>query len=170
MIRRPPRSTLFPYTTLFRSSLGTETGGSVRQPASLCGVVGLKPTYGRISRYGVISFASTLDQVGTIGRDVTDCAILTEVISGFDKRDSTSARIDVPNYKGSLKKDLTGIRIGVPKEFFKEDLDESIRKQIEDAIKILEENGAEIKVCSLPLAEYSLSDRKSTRLNSSHAN
>lgn len=138
-------------------SLGSETGGSVRQPAALCGVVGLKPTYGRISRYGVISFASTLDQVGTIGRDVTDCAILTEVISGFDKRDSTSARVAVPNYKESLKKDLTGIRIGLPKEFFKEDLDESIRKQIEDAIKILEKNGAEIKICSLPLAEYSLS-------------
>lgn len=137
-------------------SLGTETGGSVRQPSALCGVVGLKPTYGRISRYGVTSFASTLDQVGTIAKDVTDCAILTEIISGFDKRDNTSSRRTVPNYKKSLKKDLTGIKIGVPKEFFDENLDKNIRKQIEESIKVLEENGAKIKPCSLPLAEYSL--------------
>ncbi|EDS78015.1 glutamyl-tRNA(Gln) amidotransferase subunit A [Clostridium botulinum C str. Eklund] len=138
-------------------SLGTETGGSVRQPAALCGVVGFKPTYGRISRYGVTSFASTLDQVGTIGKDVTDCAILTEIISGFDKKDSTSSRKIVQSYEKNLHKDLTGIKIGVPEEFFKENLDDGVRKQIEDAIKILEENGAKIKTCSLPLSEYSLS-------------
>ncbi|KEI00189.1 Asp-tRNA(Asn)/Glu-tRNA(Gln) amidotransferase subunit GatA [Clostridium botulinum] len=137
-------------------TLGTETGGSVRQPASLCGVVGLKPTYGRISRYGVTSFASTLDQVGTIGRDVTDCAILTEAISGFDQRDSTSSNKYVPNFKVSLKRDIKGKKIAIPKEFFEENLEYGIRKSIEEAIGVLRENGAEIMECSLPLIDYSL--------------
>ncbi|MCD3217640.1 Asp-tRNA(Asn)/Glu-tRNA(Gln) amidotransferase subunit GatA [Clostridium botulinum C] len=138
-------------------ALGTETGGSVRQPAALCGVVGLKPTYGRVSRYGVTSFASTLDQVGTIGRDVRDCAILTEVISGFDERDSTSLNKNVPNFNESLNKDIRGKKLAMPKEFFQENLEYGVRKSIEEAIKVLKENGAEIIECSLPLIDYSLS-------------
>ncbi|OPJ64178.1 Asp-tRNA(Asn)/Glu-tRNA(Gln) amidotransferase subunit GatA [Clostridium oryzae] len=139
-------------------ALGTETGGSVRQPASLCGVVGLKPTYGRISRYGVVAFGSTLDQVGTFGRDVEDCALLTQAIAGVDKNDFTTIDTPVQNYSSSLKKDLKGIRIGVPKEFFSEGLDDGIRKSVEEAVKVLRANGAEVKECSLPLAEYALAD------------
>ena len=138
-------------------SLGTDTGGSVRQPASLCGVVGLKPTYGRVSRSGVVAFGSTLDQVGTFGKDVEDCALLTQCIAGMDSKDFTTADIPVDNYKDSLQKDLKGKKIGIPKEFFKEGLDDGVRKAVEEAIKVLEENGAEVKPCSLPLAEYGLS-------------
>ena len=137
-------------------SLGTETGGSVRQPASLCGIVGLKPTYGRISRSGVVAFGSTLDQVGTMGRDVEDCALLTQAISGLDSKDFTTADIKVQDYSKSLTKDLKGKKIGIPKEFFAEGLDENVRKSVEQAIKVLEENGAEVKECSLSLSDYSL--------------
>lgn len=137
-------------------SLGTETGGSVRQPASMCSVVGLKPTYGRISRYGVVAFGSTLDQVGTIGRDVEDCALLTQNIAGVDKKDFTTVDTEVQNYKNSLIKDIRGKKIGIPTEFFGEGLDDDVRKTVEDAIKVLEENGAEVKKCSLPLSEYAL--------------
>lgn len=137
-------------------SLGTETGGSVRQPASLCGIVGLKPTYGRISRSGVVAFGSTLDQVGTMGRDVEDCALLTQAIAGLDRRDFTTVNTPVQDYSKSLTKDLKGKKIGIPKEFFAEGLDEGVRKAVEDAIKVLEENGAEVKECSLSLSDYSL--------------
>ncbi|MDF2884256.1 MAG: gatA, partial [Clostridiaceae bacterium] len=138
-------------------SLGTDTGGSVRQPASLCGVVGLKPTYGRISRSGVVAFGSTLDQVGTFGKDVEDCALITQSIAGMDSKDFTTADVPVDNYKNSLTKDLKGKKIGIPKEFFAEGLEVGVRKAVEEAIKVLEENGAEVKPCSLPLAEYGLS-------------
>jgi aspartyl-tRNA(Asn)/glutamyl-tRNA(Gln) amidotransferase subunit A len=137
-------------------SLGTDTGGSVRQPASLCGVVGLKPTYGRVSRYGAVAFGSTLDQIGTFARDVEDCALLNQYISGLDLRDSTTAAIEVPNYKNTLNKDLKGKRIGVPKEYFGEGLDEGVRKAVLEALKVFEENGAIVKECSLPLSDYSL--------------
>lgn len=137
-------------------ALGTETGGSVRQPASFCSVVGLKPTYGRISRYGVVAFGSTLDQVGTIGRDVEDCALLTENIAGVDDKDFTTANVPVKNYANSLLKDLRGKKIGIPIEYFGEGLDDNIRKTICDAIKVLRDNGAEVKECSLPLSEYAL--------------
>lgn len=137
-------------------SLGTETGGSVRQPASFCGVVGLKPTYGRISRYGVVAFGSTLDQVGTMGRDVEDCALITEAIAGLDNRDFTTVDTPVQNYKKSLTKDLRGKRIGIPKEFFGDGLKDDVRKTVEEAIRVLKDNGAEVKECSLPLAGYSL--------------
>ncbi|MDP4178120.1 MAG: Asp-tRNA(Asn)/Glu-tRNA(Gln) amidotransferase subunit GatA [Bacillota bacterium] len=137
-------------------SLGTETGGSVRQPASLCGVVGLKPTYGRISRYGVAAFGSSLDQVGTIGKDVEDCALLAKNISGLDRRDSTTVNIPVQDYSKTLAKDIKGKRIGIPKEYFAEGLDDEVRKSIEEAIKVLKGNGAEISECSLPLSEYAL--------------
>lgn len=137
-------------------ALGTETGGSVRQPASFCGVVGLKPTYGRISRYGVVAFGSTLDQVGTLGRDVEDCALLTQNIAGIDKMDFTTVDTPVQDYKKSLGKDIRGKKIGIPEEYFGEGLDDDVRKSIEEAIKVLEANGAEVKKCSLPLTEYAL--------------
>lgn len=136
-------------------SIGTETGGSVRQPASFCGVVGIKPTYGRVSRYGVVSFGSSLDQVGAFGKDVRDCALLTEVISGVDSKDSTSVNIPKKNYSENLNKDLRGIKIGVPKEVFN-DLDSTVRNSFEESIKVLKENGAEIRYCSLSLNEYAL--------------
>jgi aspartyl-tRNA(Asn)/glutamyl-tRNA(Gln) amidotransferase subunit A len=139
-------------------SLGTDTGGSVRQPASLCGVVGLKPTYGRVSRYGIVAFGSTLDQVGPIARDVEDSAMILQTLAGIDSRDFTTADIKVPDYSKSLTKDLRGKKIGIPVEYFGEGLNDSVRKSVEDAIKVLKENGAEVKECSLPLSEYSLSD------------
>ena len=138
-------------------SLGTETGGSVRQPASLCGVVGLKPTYGRVSRYGVVAFGSTLDQVGPMARDVRDCAILTKCIAGFDNKDFTTADAEVPDYEKFLTRDIKGLRVGIPKEFFGEGLDDKVREKVMEAVKVLRENGAEIKECSLPLAPYALS-------------
>lgn len=137
-------------------SLGTETGGSVRQPASFCSVVGLKPTYGRISRYGVVAFGSTLDQVGTIGRDVEDCALLTQNIAGADSKDFTTVNVPVQDYTKCLTKDIKGKKIGIPVEYFGEGLDKDIRKTIEEAIQVLKDNGAEVKECSLPLSEYAL--------------
>lgn len=137
-------------------SLGTDTGGSVRQPASLCGVVGLKPTYGRVSRYGVVAFGSTLDQVGPMGKDVEDCALITSAIAGLDKRDFTTANLPVQDYFKSLSKDIKGKKIGIPKEFFGDGLSDDVRKVVEESINVLKENGAEVKECSLPLAEYGL--------------
>lgn len=138
-------------------ALGTDTGGSVRQPASFCGIVGLKPTYGRVSRSGVVAYGSTLDQVGTLGRDVKDCAMLTQAIAGMDNKDFTTADIDVPNYMDSLKEDIRGKKIAVPSEFFKEGLDEDVKKAVYDALKVFESKGAEIKEVSLPLADYAIS-------------
>ena len=137
-------------------TLGTETGGSVRQPASLCGVVGLKPTYGRISRYGVVAFGSTLDQVGTIGRDVEDCSLLAQNIAGLDHRDFTTADVQVQDYSRSLTKDIKGKKIGIPKEYFGEGLDERVKKLIDDAVRVLRDNGAVVEECSLPLSQYAL--------------
>ena len=138
-------------------ALGTDTGGSVRQPASFCGIVGLKPTYGRVSRSGVVAYGSTLDQVGTLGRDVKDCALLTQVIAGMDNRDFTTADIKVPNYADSLNEDIKGKKIAIPSEFFKEGLDENVKKAVYDALKVFEANGAIIKEVSLPLADYAIS-------------
>lgn len=137
-------------------ALGTETGGSVRQPASFNGIVGLKPTYGRISRYGVTSFASTLDQVGIFSRKIGDCAALTNIISGVDNKDFTTINMEVKNYRKNLDKDLKGKVIGIPKEFFKEGLDCNIKKAIDEAILVLKDNGAKIKPCSISLNEYAL--------------
>ncbi|MFD3158137.1 Asp-tRNA(Asn)/Glu-tRNA(Gln) amidotransferase subunit GatA [Haloimpatiens sp. FM7330] len=139
-------------------ALGTETGGSVRQPASLCGVVGLKPTYGRVSRNGVVAFGSTLDQVGTMGKDVEDCAILTKCIAGLDSGDFTTADVEVPNYNKFLTKDIKGKRIAIPNEFFGEGLDSEVRARIEESIQVLKQNGAVVEEISLPLAEYALAD------------
>lgn len=137
-------------------SLGTETAGSVRQPASFCGVVGLKPTYGRISRYGVVALGSTLDQVGPVGRDVKDCALLTQCISGLDSRDFTTADVAVQDYSREITTDIRGKKIGVPKEFLGEWLDDEVAKAVNEAVLVLKSNGAEIKECSLSLAKYSL--------------
>lgn len=137
-------------------TIGTETGGSVRQPASLCGVVGLKPTYGRISRYGVVAFGSTLDQIGPLGKDVEDCALMAQSISGYDKMDSTTYDIKVDDYISGLSKDIKGKRIGIPKEYFGEGLNPKIQQAVYDAVKVLEKNGAVVKECSLPLSQYSL--------------
>lgn len=137
-------------------AIGSDTGGSIRQPAAFCGVVGLKPTYGRVSRYGLIAFASSLDQIGPITKDVRDCAILTEVISGHDEKDSTSANLEVPNYVNSLVNDVKGLKIGIPKEYFVEGINSEVRKTIEAAIEKLKTLGAEIKPVTLPHTEYAV--------------
>lgn len=137
-------------------ALGTDTGGSVRQPAAFCGLVGLKPTYGRISRYGAIAFGSTLDQVGILSKDVEDCALLTKNIAGLDHKDFTTADIKVPDYTQFLNKDLKGKKIGIPRECFGQGLDENVRKAIKEALQVLKENGAEIEEFSLPSLDYAL--------------
>ena len=133
------------------AALGSDTGGSLRQPAALCGVVGLKPTYGRVSRYGLVAFASSLDQIGPITKDVRDAALLLGAIAGHDPLDSTSADVPVPDYMRALtRKDVKKIRIGVPKEFFTEGLDQEVEQAVNDAIGELKKLGAEIKDISLP--------------------
>lgn len=136
------------------ASLGSDTGGSIRQPASHCGVVGLKPTYGRVSRYGLLAFASSLDQIGPFTKDVRDCALLLNVISGHDARDSTSVREPVPDYRAALQEGLSGMRIGVPREYFGAGLDPEVEKAVRRGIAELERAGAEIVDVSLPHTEY----------------
>lgn len=137
-------------------ALGTDTGGSVRQPASLCGMVGLKPTYGRVSRYGLIAYASSLDQIGPITKDVTDCALLMKVISGHDNMDSTSVNLEVPDYLKSCQAGIKDLKIGVPKEYFIEGIDPEVKDALDKALKIFEKLGAKIEEASLPHTEYSL--------------
>jgi len=137
-------------------ALGTDTGGSIRQPAACCGVVGMKPTYGRVSRYGLVAFASSLDQIGPITKDVEDCAILMNAISGYDPCDSTSVNAEMPDYKQSLKRDVKGIRIGIPEEYFLEGMDPEVERSITDAIDSFRRWGAEIQKISLPHTEYSV--------------
>ena len=138
-------------------AIGSDTGGSIRQPAGLCGVVGLKPTYGRVSRYGLIAFASSLDQIGPITKDVTDSALLLGVIAGHDPKDSTSVNTPVPDYSKSLVNNVKGLKIGVPKEYFVGGIDKEVHKSVWDAIKLLEKLGATYKEISLPHTEYALS-------------
>src|SRR5690606_32706852 len=138
------------------AALGTDTGGSVRQPASFCGVVGLRPTYGRMSRWGVIAFASSLDQVGTFGRTVADCAAAFQVTAGYDPRDSTSIDAPVPDYEAALTGDVRGLRVGVPKEYFIEGMDPDVENAVRTAIDKLAELGAEVVEISLPHTEYAL--------------
>lgn len=137
-------------------SLGSDTGGSIRQPASYCGVVGMKPTYGRVSRFGLVAFASSLDQIGPITRNVEDNALLLEAISGVDANDSTSADVDVPNFVAALTGDIKGLRIAVPKEYLGEGVSEAVRQSIMDALKVLEEQGATWEEVSLPHSKYAL--------------
>ncbi|MGR3218519.1 MAG: Asp-tRNA(Asn)/Glu-tRNA(Gln) amidotransferase subunit GatA, partial [Candidatus Anammoxibacter sp.] len=137
-------------------SLGSDTGGSVRQPASFCGVVGLKPTYGRVSRYGLVAFASSLDQIGTISKNVSDSALLLQTIAGHDQRDTTSADCEVPNYLDQLECSDCSITIGVPKEYFAEGLNNEVRKAVEDALDIYKNLGAKIVVISLPHTEFAV--------------
>jgi len=137
-------------------ALGTDTGGSVRQPAALCGVVGLKPTYGRVSRYGLVAFASSLDQVGTLTKDVRDAAILLQVIARYDPLDSTSADVPVPDYTAGLREDLSGLRVGIPREYFVPGMEDGVERAVRKAIETLEELGASIVEVSLPHTEYAL--------------
>jgi len=137
-------------------SLGSDTGGSIRQPASCCGVVGLKPTYGRVSRYGLVAFASSLDQIGPITKDVTDTALLMNVIAGHDPKDSTSANVPAPDFTKALKKDVKGLKIGLPKEYFIEGMDPEVEKAIRDAVKTLKGLGAKVVEVSLPNSDYAV--------------
>jgi aspartyl-tRNA(Asn)/glutamyl-tRNA(Gln) amidotransferase subunit A len=137
-------------------ALGSDTGGSIRQPASFCGIVGLKPTYGRVSRYGLIAFASSLDQIGPLTKDVKDCALLMNIISGYDERDSTSVNVPVPDYIRALVNDVRGLKIGIPKEAFVEGLDPQVRRSVEDALNLLKKLGAVIKEVSLPHTPYAV--------------
>lgn len=141
---------------LTMAALGSDTGGSIRQPASFCGVVGLKPTYGRVSRFGLVAFASSFDQIGPITKTVEDAALLLEVISGHDERDSTSTRVPVPAFSQALGKEVKGLRIGVPTEYFDEGLDKEVRASIEQAIGLLRDGGAEIVRVSLPHTDYAI--------------
>ena len=137
-------------------ALGSDTGGSIRQPSSFCGVVGLKPTYGLVSRYGLVAFASSLDQIGPITKDVYDSALLLNLIAGHDEKDTTSANIEKKDYTKCLKNDVKGLKIGVPKEFFAEGINEEVKKSLETAIEKYKELGAVIEECSLDIAKYSL--------------
>lgn len=138
-------------------TLGTDTGGSIRQPASFCGIVGLKPTYGRVSRYGVIAYASSLDQVGGFARNVRDCALVTQAICGVDPNDATSVNHPVPNFEESLGKSIKGLRIGIPKEYFVAGLDADIKQSLQTALKTLEGLGAIPVEVSLPHTELAVS-------------
>jgi aspartyl-tRNA(Asn)/glutamyl-tRNA(Gln) amidotransferase subunit A len=135
-------------------SLGSDTGGSIRQPASLCGIVGIKPTYGLVSRYGLVAFASSLDQIGPLTRDVTDCALMLNAISGYDPKDSTSVSRETPDYGTSLVDGLHGVRVGVPREYFGEGLDPEVRAVVTHGIDLLRQAGAEIVQVSLPRTDY----------------
>ena len=137
-------------------SLGSDTGGSIRQPASFCGVVGLKPTYGLVSRYGLVAFASSFDQIGPITRTVTDSAIVLNAIAGYDSMDATSINQPVPNYEEALGKDIKGIKIGIPKEYFSDAIDINIKNKLMDAIKVFENLGAIIEETSTPTSKYAL--------------
>ena len=137
-------------------ALGSDTGGSIRQPASLCGIVGLKPTYGLVSRYGLVAYASSLDQIGPLTKDVRDAAKLLTLIAGKDEKDSTSEDNGNINYENCLKNDVKGMKIGVPKEFFGEGIDEEVKSKLYEAIEIYKELGAEVEELSLDIAKYAL--------------
>ncbi|MBW1709780.1 MAG: Asp-tRNA(Asn)/Glu-tRNA(Gln) amidotransferase subunit GatA [Deltaproteobacteria bacterium] len=141
---------------LCAGALGSDTGGSIRQPAGYCGVVGLKPTYGRVSRFGLVAFASSLDQIGPITRNVTDAALLLGAVAGYDPADSTSAHQPVPDYMESLTRGLSGLKIGVPKEYFIDGLDAEVEKAVSQTIKNMEDEGAELVEISLPHTEYAV--------------
>ena len=137
-------------------SIGSDTGGSIREPAAFCGCVGLKPTYGRVSRYGLVAFASSLDQIGPLTKDVEDAALVMNAIAGPDPRDSTTAQTPPPDYTAALRDDIKGLRIGLPKEYFEEALGKAMRSKIDQAIGVLESQGAEIVEVSLPHTQYAV--------------
>ncbi len=138
-------------------SIGSDTGGSIRQPAALCGVVGFKPTYGRVSRYGLIAFASSLDQIGPFARDVKDAALLLDVLAGADPKDSTCSEEAVPNYLEAIDKDLSGLTAGIPEEYFIEGIDPEVEAKVKEAIAQLEKQGVKIEKVSLPHTKYAVS-------------
>ena len=137
-------------------ALGSDTGGSIRQPASFCGNVGFKPTYGAVSRFGLVAFASSLDQIGSFTKNVTDCAMVLNHITGYDKMDSTSANIHYPDYTTALTQDIKGMKIGVPKQYLENGIQPEVKDAVKNAVKIYEDLGAVCEECSLPLMEYSL--------------
>lgn len=137
-------------------ALGSDTGGSIRQPASFCGVVGLKPTYGRVSRYGLVAFGSSLDQIGPITTNIKDCAYLLNVISGFDKNDSTSAQIETPDFTRYLDKDISSLKIGLPKEYFGSGLNKEVKEKLVEAIDFFKKKKVEFKEISLPHTQYAV--------------
>jgi aspartyl-tRNA(Asn)/glutamyl-tRNA(Gln) amidotransferase subunit A len=137
-------------------ALGSDTGGSIRQPASFCGIVGLKPTYGRVSRFGLVAFGSSLDQVGPMTKDVEDAAILLNAISGFDARDSTSVDVEVPDFTKALKTDVGGMKIGIPREYFLEGMDGDVERAVQEGIERLAKLGAQCREVSLPHTDYAL--------------
>jgi aspartyl-tRNA(Asn)/glutamyl-tRNA(Gln) amidotransferase subunit A len=138
------------------ASLGSDTGGSIRQPAAFCGVVGLKPTYGRVSRYGLTAFASSLDQIGPITKSVEDAAYLLNVISGQDSKDATSAKVPVPNFLEALNGEVKGLKAGVPKEYFIEGIDPQVKESVLNTVNLLEKLGVEVKEVSLPNTKYAV--------------
>ena len=138
------------------AALGSDTGGSIRQPASFCGVVGMKPTYGRVSRYGLVAFASSLDQIGPVTKDVRDAAVLLNVIAGHDRCDSTSMNIDTPDYTAELGKEIKGLKVGIPREYFIEGIDKEVEGSVKSAIKQIESLGAETVEISLPHTGYAV--------------
>ena len=137
-------------------ALGSDTGGSIRQPASYCGVIGLKPTYGRVSRYGLIAYGSSLDQIGPLCKDVSDCAAIMEVICSHDPKDSTSVSRDDGDFTSALKDDVNGLRIGIPKDYFKEGLDDNVRRAVLDATEVLRKKGAQVSEFDLSLVDYAI--------------
>ena len=138
-------------------ALGSDTGGSIRQPASFCGVVGLKPTYGRVSRYGLVAYGSSLDQIGSLTRDVTDCANVLNAIAGHDEMDSTSINSEIPDYTKSLVADVKNLKIGLPKEYFVKGIDSDVESSVKNAAKVFESLGAKISEISLPHTEFAIS-------------
>ena len=137
-------------------ALGSDTGGSIRQPASYCGVVGLKPTYGLVSRFGLVAFASSLDQIGPITRNVEDAALVLQAIAGYDKMDSTSAKVEIPDYAAQLTGDVAGLRIGVPSEYIGQGVDPKVKEAVLAALKVFEDMGATWEEVSMPHTEYAV--------------
>lgn len=137
-------------------ALGSDTGGSIRQPSSFCGVVGLKPTYGTVSRYGLVAYGSSLDQIGPIAKDVTDCATILEAIASHDRKDSTSVQRDDCDFTSALTEDVKGMKIGIPRDYFGEGLDQEVRDTIMKAVKVLEEKGAVVEEFDLSLVQYAI--------------
>ncbi len=138
------------------AAIGSDTGGSIRQPASHCGVVGMKPTYGRVSRFGLVAYASSLDQIGPLTKDVSDCALLMNLISGHDSRDSTSVQREVPDYTRNLNKGLKGLTLGIPKEYFVAGMDPEVEQAVRKAVGSLTDQGAVCREISLPHTEYAI--------------